>query len=125
VFLPQAASGFAQVFSTHFPQSVLANDGAGGGAAAVASAVAVGALGVSAGAADADAAALSEPAGASELAAEAELSSAGLSGGLVSPPPHASQASGTVTMRTREMRGRVGARLMVVLDCVARRRIES
>jgi hypothetical protein len=99
VFFPQAASGFAQALSMHLPQSVLPNDGDGAGAAAVASELGL-ALDVSAAAADADSAgaAESEAAGASELA-DAELSPAAVSGGLVSPPPHASQARGATATR--------------------------
>jgi hypothetical protein len=123
VSFPQAASCFAQVLSMHLPQSVLPNDGGGGGAAAAelgGLALAVSA----AGADDADAAApaVSEVAGSAELA-DAELSGAGLSAGL-DPPPHASQASGTATMRTRVMMGKWWARLMV-FDCVARCGAES
>jgi hypothetical protein len=97
VFFPQAASCFAQVLSMHLPQSVLPNDGDGGGAAAVDSELG---LDVSAAAAEADSAgaAESDAAGASELA-DAELSPAAVSGGLVSPPPHASQARGAATTR--------------------------
>jgi hypothetical protein len=116
VFLPQAAKGFAQVLSTHWPQSVLPNVGEGGGAA---SAVAVALELVEpmspAEADDADAlgAEVSEVEGPSELAA-AEDSEAGLSGGLDSPPPQAAQASGTAAMRTRAVMGRWWARLMVL-----------
>jgi hypothetical protein len=99
VFLPQAASCFAQVLSMHLPQSVLSSVGGGGVLAAVLSELGVEVS--AAGAADADSAgaAESEAAGASELE-DAELSPAGLSGGLDSPPPHA-KASGTEAMRTR------------------------
>jgi hypothetical protein len=123
--LPHAAACFEQVLSTHLPQSVLPNDGGGGAAAAVASELGLLAADVSAaGAEDADAEALgvSEPVGSAELAAE-EVSAAGLSGGL-DPPPHASQASGAATMRTRVVIGRRWARLMV-FDCVARSCKES
>jgi hypothetical protein len=113
LFLPQAASGFAQVLSTHLPQSVLPNVGGGGVVAAGASELALAADVSAAAAEDADAAGLgvSESAGASELA-DAELSLAGLSAGLDSPPPHASQASGTAAMRKREVMGKRWARLM-------------
>jgi hypothetical protein len=101
LFLLQAASCFEQVLSTHLPQSVLLNDGGGGLAAAVDSELGFSAVSA-AGAADSDAAgaAESEAAGASELA-EAELSEAGVSGGLDSPPPQASHAGGTATRRRR------------------------
>src|ERR1019366_7922718 len=124
LFLPQAASGFAQALSTHVPQSVLPNDG-GGGAAAGASAVAL-AAGASDDAEDADSAglALSEAGGALELE-DAELSSAGLSGGLDSPPPHASQASGTVAIRKRDVMGKRWARLMDRLRSAERYRIKA
>jgi hypothetical protein len=102
--LPQAAACFAQVLSTHLPQSVFPKEADGGedagGDSELGLAAAVSAGG---GEADADAAGLgdsAEPAGSDELVAEA-LSSAGLSGGLV-PPPHASQASGNAAMRARE-----------------------
>jgi hypothetical protein len=100
--LPQAAACFAQVLSTHLPQSVFPNEGVGGEDAAVDSELGLGAAAVSAGAAEADAAGLgvsADPVGSAELVAEA-LSSAGLSGGLV-PPPHASQAIGNAAKRVR------------------------
>jgi hypothetical protein len=102
LFLPQAASCFEQVLSMHLPQSVLLNDGGGGLAAAVDSELGLFSAVSAAGAADSDAAgaAESEAAGASELA-EAELSDAGVSGGLDSPPPQASHAGGTATRRRR------------------------
>jgi hypothetical protein len=95
----------------HLPQSVLLNDGGGGAAAAVVSGLGVGALGASAAweAPDADEVGeVSEPEGPDELAADelsvVELCSAGLSGGL-DPPPHANQASGAATTRTRAEMG--------------------
>jgi hypothetical protein len=123
VFLPQAASCFLQALSMHLPQSVVPSGGDEGAAAAVLSELGLAAPDVSAAADDADSAgaALSEAAGASELA-DAELSAEGLSAGLDSPPPHASQASGTATMQKREAMGR--ARLMV-FNFVPRSRIES
>jgi hypothetical protein len=125
VFFPHAAAGFEQVLSTHWPQSVLPNDGDGGGAASVAAELELVPADVSAAEAD-DAdpvGAVSEAGDASELAA-AEDSEAGLSGGLDSPPPQAIQASGTAATRTRAVTGRRGARLMVS-DCLARSGIES
>lgn len=98
----------------HLPQSVLPNEGGGGAAAAVDSELGLVALDVSpAEADDPDAAGVGapEPVGSAELAA-AELSVAGLSGGLDSPP-QASQAAGTTTMRTRAVRER-WTRLMVL-----------
>ena len=114
LFLLHAASCFEQVLSMHLPQSVLLSDGGGGLAAAVDSELGLFSA-VSAGAADSDAAgaAESEAAGASELA-EAELSEAGLSGGLDSPPPQASQAGGTATRRRRAAMG--NRRLLMLFD---------
>ena len=84
--LPHAFSCFAQVLSTHFAQSVLPNEGAGGGLAAAGSALAVSAGGASAADADSAGAALSDAAGLS-LSLSESLSEAAVSGGLVSPPP--------------------------------------
>lgn len=111
--LPQAAACFAQLLSTHLPQSVLSNDGVGGGDDAAGSGVLAGAGVSAADDADADAAeaAESEAAGSVELPVEA-VSLAGLSAGL-DPPPQASQASGTETRRTRVVRGSNLARIMV------------
>ena len=126
VFFPHAAAGFEQVLSTHWPQSVLPNDGDGGGADSAAAAELELVPG-DVSAAEADDAdpvgAVSEAGDASELEA-AEDSEAGLSGGLDSPPPQAIHASGTAATRTRAVRGRRGARLMVS-DCLARSGIES
>jgi len=111
--------------SMHLPQSVLPNVAGGGVGAGVGSEVALGALGASAedaAAADSAGAGVSEPVGSAELE-DAVFSSAGLSGGL-DPPPHASQASGAATVRTRMAMGRLWARLMV-FDCVARSGAES
>ncbi len=122
VSLPQAAAGFAHVLSTHWPQSVLPNDGGGGADVAVSAGAALFELDVSAEAdADAAGAGMSAALDSSELA-EAELSDAGLSGGLDSPPPHASQGNGTATRRARAVTGRW--RLMM-FDCVARNCAES
>src|ERR1035438_5748044 len=76
--------------------------------------------------AEADAAGLgvSESAGASELA-DPELSLAGLSAGLDSPPPHASQASGTAAMRKREAMGKRWARLMGPIASASPNRIKA
>jgi hypothetical protein len=121
--LPQAAAGFAHVLSTHWPQSVLPNDGGGGAAAAVSSGAALFEDVSAAEEADADAAGegVSAALDSSELVEE-ELSEAGLSGGLDSPPPHASQGNGTATRRARAVAGRW--RLMV-FDGVARNGAES
>jgi hypothetical protein len=115
--LPQAAACFAQVLSTHLPQSVLSNDGGGGVDAAVdaGSEVGAAAAGVSAGAADADADA-EEDSAASEEADSAgppdAVSLAGVSGGF-DPPPHASQIAGTEVRRTIVVIGNRLARIMV------------
>ena len=113
---PHAAACFAQVLSMHLPQSVLSKDAGGGVDAAVDSGVEAGGGDVSAAAADEDAdaaeLAVSELADCDELADAVVSSLAGVSGGLV-PPPHASQASGTETMRDRVVSWRRWARLMV------------
>jgi hypothetical protein len=115
LFLPQAASGLAQVLSMHLPQSVLLNAGGGGVDAAVDSGAALFSGAESAAAADdseAAGAAESDAAGASELE-EALLSEAGVSGGLDSPPPHASQTGGTATTRRRAAMGSLRELLML------------
>jgi hypothetical protein len=91
------------------PQSVFTSDGGGGGVdAVVASELVLDEPDESeAGADDADAAVAGVPdaAGSSELTA-AELSVAGVCGGLDSPPPHASQANGPEAKTTRATMGR-------------------
>ncbi len=103
----------------HLPQSVLPRDGEGGGEASFADselaalpAVEAEVSDVDADDADAAAAGVLEAAGSSELA-DAELSVAGVSGGLDSPPPHASQASGPEASRTNAVIGRRCAVLML------------
>src|SRR5579884_221299 len=131
LFLPQAAASFEHVLSMHLPQSVFANDGAGGGAGAAAAVVSAGGLeaaGASAAADDAAAAGASDAAGSAELAADelcSALCSAGLSAGLDSPPPQANQPSGTATMRTRAVMGRGWARLMDRLPSATPHRIKA
>jgi hypothetical protein len=126
--LPQAAACFAQVLSTHLPQSVLSNDGGGGVDAAVDSEVgAAGAgAGVSADAAgDAEAdepSPVSEDADSDPLLAEA-VSLDGVSGGF-EPPPHASHTAGTEVRRTIVVIGKRLARIMVA-ECVARCGVET
>ena len=127
-FLPHAASGFAHVLSTHLPQSLSPNAGAGGGDAAADAPDEPGAelsgdmspppAALLAGALESDGAAELEslallplPSLFSEL-----LSSAGVSGGL--PPPQASHARGIAARRTRDPRDKlVWLRMTAVNTC--------
>jgi hypothetical protein len=107
VFFVHAAAGAVQALSMHWPQSVLPSVGGGGADDAVDSAVALGALDVSDVEADDEEVEGPAMSGAVDAPpAEAELSDAGLSGGLVSPPPHAIQAGSTATGRTRAVKRR-------------------
>jgi hypothetical protein len=113
LFLPQAASGFAQALSTQEPQSVLPKVAGGGAAGAGASVLDAAGGGVSSAADDeaSGAAALSFVAGVDEPPSELS-SDAAVSGGLASPPPQASQANGSEAARNNAVTGKRWARLM-------------
>jgi hypothetical protein len=132
-FLPHAASGFAHVLSTHLPQSLSPNAGAGGGDAAAADPPDEPGDAPPpelSGAMSPPPAAL--PAGALESDGEAELeslalpllsellSSAGVSGGL--PPPQAIQ-TGITARRTRDPRERLVWRRMTAVNTCSRAEI--
>jgi hypothetical protein len=112
VFLPHAPAGLAHALSTHLPQSLSPNAGAGGGAAGAAD-DAAGAAEVSVADEESDVAGMSAAADdAGALAPPSSPddadSSAGVSGGL--PPPQASQVRGPVARRRNDrVRLRAGA----------------
>jgi hypothetical protein len=110
VFLLHAAACLPHALSMHWPQSLFPNAGAAGVDAAVDSGAALDELDVSAGAEDADAA--GSGAEDSAVLADDDVSGAGLSAGLDSPP-HAIQASGAKRGRAKTARYRGEERFTV------------